>query len=238
MLNKLKAFAKGKSVARMSGVNSYGQQLSEFDIHRHKHRDFIGSKWSEIGQLQFDFMVKQGLQPHHRLLDIGCGCLRGGIGLIDYLETSNYYGLDINQSLIKAAWYEVKLAQLEAKNPQLLVSEQFEIEKFEQQFDYMLSVSLFSHLPMNIIIRCLAAVQQNLTPEGKYYSTFFIAPASAYLEPITHQPGGIVTNYDRDPFHYSFEEICFMAQSGNLQASLVDDWNHPRNQKMVEFNRA
>ena len=124
MLDKLKALTKGKSVASMSGVNSYGQQLSELDIRQNKHRDLIGGKWSKIGRLQFDFLLEHGLQPQHKLLDIGCGCLRGGIHFINYLEANNYYGLDINESLIKAAWHEVKLAQLAAKNPQLLVSEQ------------------------------------------------------------------------------------------------------------------
>ena len=96
MFDKLKALGKDKSVDIMSGINSYGQQLSDLDIRRQKHRDFIGGKWSEIGQLQFDFLLESGLQPHHKLLDIGCGCLRGGIHFINYLEASNYSGLDIN----------------------------------------------------------------------------------------------------------------------------------------------
>lgn len=221
----------------MLGVNSYGQQLSDFDVWRNRHRDFIGSKWQEMGQLQFDFMVEQGLQPQDQLLDIGCGCLRGGVRFLEYLETSNYYGLDINASLIKAAWHELKLAKLAEKKPNLLVSEKFEIEKFQQHFDYMLSISLFSHLPMNVIIRGLVAARENLTPHGKYYATFFLAPSSAYLEEITHEPGEITTYYDSDPFHYSWSEIEFMARSANLEAKLIGGWNHPRNQQMVQFCR-
>ena len=237
MLDKLKAFKRDKTLNSMLGVNSYGQQLSEFDIVRNRHRDFIGSMWQEIGQLQFDFMLEQGLQPQDQLLDIGCGCLRGGVRFLEYLETGNYYGLDINASLIKAAWHELKLAKLEEKKPNLQVSEKFEIEKFQQQFDYMLAISLFSHLPINIIIRCLAAVRANLTPQGNYYATFFLAPSSAYLDEITHDPGEITTHYDRDPFHYSWSEIEFMARSANLEAILIGDWNHPRNQQMVKFSR-
>jgi len=30
-----------------------------------------------------------------------------------------------------------------------------------------------------------------------------LAPRSVHLAPIVHQPGGIKTEYDRDPFHYS-----------------------------------
>ena len=237
MFNKLKALTQRKSLDVMSGINSYGRQLSESEIQSQKHRDFIGGMWSEIGQLQFNFMLEQGLQPEHKILDIGCGCLRGGIHFIDYLNAGNYYGLDINASLIEAAQREVKQAQLEEKNPNLLVSEQFAINQFQQQFEFMLSVSLFSHLPMNIIIRCLSAVQKNLAAEGKYFSTFFIAPHSAHIAPINHHPSPIITNYDCDPFHYSIEEISFMAHVAGLEATLIGDWNHPRHQQMVSFTQ-
>ncbi len=32
----------------------------------------IGGRWEEIGRLQFDFLVAEGLMPAHTLLDIGC----------------------------------------------------------------------------------------------------------------------------------------------------------------------
>ena len=56
----------------MAGINSYGEELSESDIEQNRHRNFIGGKWEEIGQLQYDFLLKQGLQPQQKLLDIGC----------------------------------------------------------------------------------------------------------------------------------------------------------------------
>ena len=236
MLEKLKALIKTSDPKNvMSGINSYGRELSKSDIRQNKHRNFIGGKWEEIGQLQYKFLLDRGLQPQHKLLDIGCGCLRGGIHFIEYLEPNNYYGLDINASLIAAAQQEIEQARLQAKKPHLLVDSQFAIAKFEQQFDFMLSVSVFTHLPMNIIVRCLCEVQKNLAPQGKYYSTFFAAPTSAHIDRITHQPGGITTNYDRDPFHYSLAEMTFMAGIAGLQVNLIGEWQHPRNQQMLEF---
>lgn len=38
----------------------------------------VGGDWEKIGKLQFEFLVSRGLRPHHRMLDIGCGTLRGG----------------------------------------------------------------------------------------------------------------------------------------------------------------
>jgi len=50
----------------------------------------VGGMWEQIGQLQFDFLVNHGLEPNHKLLDIGCGTLRGGRHFITYLVPGNY----------------------------------------------------------------------------------------------------------------------------------------------------
>jgi cyclopropane fatty-acyl-phospholipid synthase-like methyltransferase len=224
---------KEKSV--ISGVNNYDYQLSQEEISRKAHRGKVGGFWEKLGQLQLDFMVEQGLRPDHRLLDIGCGCLRGGVKFIPYLDKSNYYGIDINESLLEAAKFEIDLGQLADKNPNLLLNNAFEFDKFATKFDFMISISLFTHLPMNIILRCLKRVAENLTVEGKYYSTFFISDKTLALEPVVHEPGNITTHYDRDPFHYAFEDISAMAKQCGLSATLLGEWNHPRAQQMVMF---
>lgn len=222
----------------MRGINSYGKELTQEDIDKKTYRNFVGGLWEELGQLQYNFLTEQGLKPFHKLLDIGCGCLRGGLHYIKYLEEGNYYGLDVNNSLIQAGILEIKEAGLEDKHPRLLVDDQFRLEKFNENFDFMVSVSLFTHLPMNIIIRCLSEVKKHLKPSGVYFSTFFEAPKPAYLDKLHHQPGGFMTNYDSDPFHYSFEELSWMASIAGLEVKLIGDWNHPRNQKMAAFYRA
>ena len=50
------------------------------------HREAVGGLWDEMGRLQFDFLVAQGLQPHHKMLDIGCGSMRGGRHFVNHLE--------------------------------------------------------------------------------------------------------------------------------------------------------
>ncbi|MCF7970792.1 MAG: class I SAM-dependent methyltransferase [Methylococcaceae bacterium] len=220
----------------MKGVNSYGNNLSDDQIKNKAHRNFVGGLWDEIGRLQFEFIKNAGLNPNHKLLDIGCGCLRGGIHFIDYLNEGNYYGLDINSSLIEAGKIELEEAGLTKKNPNLIVNDSFLFENFNTKFDFMISISVFTHLPMNIIIRCLKNVKLTLNHNGVYYSTFFLAPESAHLEPLKHHPGGIVTNYDRDPFHYSNEELYYMANSAGLNIHILGDWGHPRDQKMAVFS--
>lgn len=219
----------------MRGVNCYGKELAKEDIDKKLHRNFVGGLWEELGQLQYDFLKAQGLKPFHKLLDIGCGCLRGGLHYIRYLEEGNYYGLDVNGSLIQAGALEIKEAGLEGKHPRLLVDDQFRLDKFSETFDFMVSVSLFTHLPMNIIVRCLSGVRKHLKPGGTYFSTYFEAPKSACLDKLHQHPSGVITNYDSDPFHYSFEELSWMAGITGLDVKRIGDWNHPRNQKMAAF---
>jgi cyclopropane fatty-acyl-phospholipid synthase-like methyltransferase len=184
------------------------------------------------------FLIESGLKPSHKLLDIGCGCLRGGVHYVNYLQESHYYGLDINASLIEAGKVEVEKSGLAAKKPKLIVDDKFSFDKFGEKFDFMVSVSVFTHLPMNIIVRCLISARENLAPNGIYYATFFNAPTPAHIETIEQQPGGIITNFDSDPFHYSVEELAYMAKLAKLTLNVIGDWGHPRNQKMAAFSLA
>src|SRR5947209_178803 len=69
---------------RVNLRNDAGTDTAEA-IRRLGHRTFVGGEWDTIGKLQFDFIVRQGLEPRHVLLDIGCGALRGGRFFIEYL---------------------------------------------------------------------------------------------------------------------------------------------------------
>lgn len=219
----------------MAEPNNYSRQLTVADIKAGAHRAYVGGMWEEIGLLQFDFLSKSGLQPMHTFLDIGCGALRGGVHFVKYLEAGKYHGVDLNPSILEAGRYELARADLAAKEVHLAATDSFALDQFGQKFDYALALSLFTHLFANTILRCLTAVREVLAPGGQFFATFFEAPHSVHLEPIAHHPGEIVTHYDRDPFHYSFEEMEIMAKLTNLSVTLIGEWNHPRDQRMLVF---
>jgi len=217
----------------MQGVNPYWRQLTSEEIAAGLHRDAVGGLWEEMGELQFEFLRQQGLLPEHRLLDVGCGSLRGGLFFINYLNSENYYGLDINESLIVAGQQELNLAGLTEKSPHLLVTPTFAASEFGVQFDFILAQSVFTHLFMNHIVRCLVEMKSVLQPEGRFYATFFEVPDVAQIRDVVHQPGGIVTHLDSDPFHYSFEEMSWFALQVGFEVERVSNWQHPRSQKGI-----
>ena len=138
----------------MLHINNYWKQLTADEIAAGKHRARVGGFWEEMGLLQLAFLKQRGLLPSHSFLDVGCGCLRGGIHLVQYLQAGHYCGLDINASLIEAGKLELETHKLLDKKPRLLVDEHFTFSRFETTFDFCLAQSVFTHLFMNHIALC------------------------------------------------------------------------------------
>jgi 2-polyprenyl-3-methyl-5-hydroxy-6-metoxy-1,4-benzoquinol methylase len=217
--------------------NSYGKQLTDDEIKSGEHRRFVGSYWEELGKLQFDYLVKQGLKPHHKLLDLGCGALRGGIHFIRYLEEGHYTGIDANTSLIRAGETELKKVNLDRKSSNFIIDENFEYEKWGGNFDYIISISLFTHLPISKIKRCLDAVSNAISQEGKYFASFFRLECDEFEKKSYHKELGIKTHDDLDPFHQKISVLRKISESMNLEIDYKGSWNHPRGQEIILFKK-
>ena len=243
----LYSLATGNIKLRATSHCAYIQSVSPYyqfhftarDIRRGKHREVIGYNWDEIGKVQFNFLLDRGLQPTHPLLDVGCGPLRGGIHFVRYLDVGNYYGVDLSANLIEAGKYELEKAEIFNREPHFLVTDKFELHRFAVQFDYALAHSVFTHLPMNQIVRCLVEMKKVLKPTGVFYASFFEAPSVAHIKEILHIPGNMITHMDSDMFHYSFHELEWLATNAGLKAEFVGAWNHPfPDVKMAAFTVA
>jgi SAM-dependent methyltransferase len=221
----------------MASVNAYHRELTPDEIEQRAHRALVGGLWDIMGPLQFEFLKSRGLKPAHKLCDVGCGALRGGIHFVRYLDAGNYYGLDINASLLDAGRQELAEAGLAGKDANLMLDARFKMNRFETKFDFILAVSVFTHLYANHIVRCLVEARKALQPRGVFYATFFEAPSSAHLGKIRHEPGGVESCYDRDPFHYSFAEMRSLADIAGVKAELIGEWKHPLDQRMLAFSR-
>lgn len=217
--------------------NSYGKQLTDKEIKLGEHRKFVGSYWEQLGKLQFDYLLKQGLKPHHKLLDLGCGALRGGIHFIRYLEDGHYTGIDANTSLIRAGETELKKVNLDRKSSNFIIDENFEYKKWGGNFDYIISISLFTHLPISKIKSCLNAVSNTISPEGKYFTSFFRLGCDEFEKESYHNELGIKTHDDLDPFHQKISVLRKISEPMNLEMDYKGSWKHPRGQEMILFKK-
>jgi len=199
----------------------------------------IGGLWDVVGSLQFEFLKSQGLLPRHAFIDIGCGSLRGGIHFIRYLDPGNYHGIDISTRILDAARCELGQQGLETKRPALKHTTSFDLVSFNRLFDFGIAQSVFTHLPLNDIIRCLMSVEKVLSPGGRFYATFFDHPAGKRdLEPLSHACAdgtSLLTYCDKDPFHYDVATFEWICQGTSLTPTLIGPWNHPRDQRMLVF---
>jgi SAM-dependent methyltransferase len=210
-------------------------------LNPHWYRNAVGGQWDEIGRLQFDFLVDQGLQPESYLLDVGCGSLRGGVHFIAYLKPGRYFGIDVDKALLKAGMAELRKHNLLSKNPTLVEMGDFNFRSLNQVFDFALAQSVFTHLPLNSIMRCIMNVEKVLVQRGRFYATFFENPDGKFnLEPIVHPcTDGLTlsTFFARDPYHYASETFTWICEGTTLKVEYVGDWNHPRDQKMMVFTK-
>jgi SAM-dependent methyltransferase len=211
--------------------------MDKISNHDHAWRDNVGGLWNEIGQLQFDFMLLQGLKPEHRFLDVGCGCFRGGVHFIKYLDEGNYYGVDKNQDLLtNGIQMELSVAGLDQKRINVLCRDDFLFSEFNTQFDFAIAQSVFTHLNWNTIVRCLSEIKKVLAPTGNFFATFFEdQDGSHIITPILHARGDVLTYSYKDPFHYTFEVFKEIAKRLKLQVKYIGEWNHPRDQRMMVF---
>jgi SAM-dependent methyltransferase len=205
------------------------------------YKSAVGGWWEEAGKLQFDFLVEQGLRPEHHLLDVGCGSLRAGVHFIRWLQPGHYFGIDISKELLDAGRGELKRNNLMYKNPTLVQMGKFHFQSLNQEFDCALAVSVFTHLPLNSIIRCIINIEKVLARGGRFYATFFLNhEGKNNLEPIIHPRFGgpnITTHFDADPYHYDFETFKWVCEGTSLKVEYIGDWKQPggADQKMLLF---
>jgi SAM-dependent methyltransferase len=202
------------------------------------HRAEVGGEWETIGKLQFDYLVAQGLQPHHNMLDVGCGSMRGGLHFVRYLDAGHYVGFDVNAELLDAGRKELADAGLTEKNATLVQTDTFDVTSLGRTFDFALAQSVFTHLPLNPIIRCLTMMDTYLAPSGRFYATFFENPdGKRDLGPVPHGSDVRVSYFDRDPFHYDVASMEWACSGLNLVCEYIGEWGHPRGQRMLVFRR-
>ncbi len=127
-----------------------------------------------ISARQFCVLVAHGLREHHKLLDVGCGCLRGGKFLIPYLAKGNYYGVEPDTALVDAGIeHELGECQLALKAPTFSDSASFAFHRFSTTFDYILAQSILSHTDQSQLRIFLLSAKAALKPKGILLFTYF-----------------------------------------------------------------
>lgn len=129
-----------------------------------------GKLWKMKRDFQITFLNSQGLQKTDVLLDIGCGTLRGGIPIIQFLNSGNYYGIDVRKDVLLEGQKELKASKLEHKSPTLLSFDHFSEISLEIKFDIIFAFSVLIHFEDKIAEDCFKFVAKSLKTNGVFYA--------------------------------------------------------------------
>lgn len=188
----------------------------------------VGSKthrrWRALGKMQFNYLRQHGLQPNDRMLEIGCGNLRAGWRFINYLDTGNYYGIDISPDILIEAQHTLVTYDLQDKLPTLTPVRDLRFEFLpEKYFTVVHAHSVFSHSPLHVIEECFAHVGRVLAPEGFFDFTF-------------DRTEGEEHHVLREDFYYRTETLVALAKKYDLEARFMADWEErPHRQSKIRI---
>ena len=209
----------------------------DIEVDPAEERRRVGGFWERMGIQQFEYLKAQGLRPSHRLLDIGCGALRGGIHFVRYLDPGHYAGIDRGPRRLKAGRKELANAGLKDKAAQLARTGDFAFD-FGMPFDFALAQSVFTHIPINTIQLCLNRVQHHMVPGGQFFATYFPNPYGRdRVDPIMTEVRPRPTFPHKDPFFYDLGTFEWLCEPTSFRVENLGEWDHPRGQHMLRFVR-
>ena len=110
---------------------------------------FLGgpAPWFETaGQKIMMALLNEGMTPESRVLDVGCGCLRGGYWLIHFLDPECYCGIEPNVDMLDAGrTILMEPDEMSRKQPRFDHNDKFDFSVFDETFDFYVARSVWTH---------------------------------------------------------------------------------------------
>jgi len=140
---------------------------------KQKRHFLVGTptKWKKHREIQIKFLKENGLESKYYLLDLGCGTLRGGIPVINFLEQGHYYGIDVRTDALEEARKELFEEKLSHKEPVLILATDLSTLVLERKFDIIWAWSVLIHLSDKKLDSCLEFVAGHLENHGTFFAT-------------------------------------------------------------------
>ena len=182
-----------------------------------RHRDIVGGRWDETGRIQMHILRDAGMQPEHRLLDIGAGSLRLGCKAVPYLDPGHYWATDASRALMLRG-RAVELA-IPDRLPEdhLIEDSDFALPGVPDDMDFAIAFGVFTHLPLSVLQSALARMRPRLGRLRRLLFTVFqsVDPNAGPLR----QADGVVTHPGRPPYHFSPSDIDLACRQNGWHAT-------------------
>lgn len=145
-------------------------------------KDLTATDFRKSGLNFFAAAIDAGLRPHHVCIDYGCGSLRVGQHLLDYLDPGNYWGLDIIDDFFEAGKTLLPESQLECKVPRFRVISPTSLDEAKAATpQFVVSFSVMRHVPPSELAAYLGSVISLMDRETKVLISFTNRMVSARI---------------------------------------------------------
>jgi len=132
--------------------------------------------FEKVGRDTFATLIRQGLLPHHTVLDFGAGCLRLGYWFVRFLDEGNYYAIEPVVAMLEAGKKHLLGPDiLEKKRPHFLVSAKCDMTTFGVPFNFVVARSILTHTKPKMLHKILAEFATCAAPGGAMVASYWSA---------------------------------------------------------------
>src|SRR5947209_4676518 len=153
-----------------------------------------GGDYLYMGQLQLrNFVEYGGLQPYHRVLDVGCGIGRMATALLDYLDDrGSYEGFDVVPESVhwcqanvtpRRPSFRFRVADVHNRTyrPDCPTpASRYRFPYPGREFDFVFLTSVLTHMLPDGLGNYLREIHRILKPNGRCFITFLLLNADSW----------------------------------------------------------
>ena len=128
--------------------------------------------FEKAGRQQFVLLLMAGLEPHSKVLDLGCGVLRAGYWLIHFLDPHCYFGIEPHRERLETGRTLLLEPDTErVKEPRFDTNPEFDSSVFGVKFDFFLAYSIWTHASKPQIEMMLDNFLRDSTPGAVFLTS-------------------------------------------------------------------
>ena len=146
------------------------------------NEEFLGGPpelFDLVGREQLIVLLEHGLTFSSYVLDIGCGCLRGGRWIIPLLDGGHYCGIEPQSGMVSRGLQQfIDPDVVASKDPKFDYNDRFDFSVFGRKFTHFIARSIWSHASKPQIELMLDGVaawgEPNSVLLASFYRTWFL----------------------------------------------------------------
>lgn len=191
-----------------------------------QEQQFLGGPpevFETVGREQLAALLDFRLGPESRVIDIGCGCLRGGKWIIPLLEVGHYCGLEPNREMLNYGLTHIVDPEIiRLKQPRFDHNDRFDFTVFNTQFTHFIARSVWTHADKVQIGAMLDGVAKTGTRDAVFLASW--RPAHWYKNDDYRGTGWVGRSHESDQsgmICHSYSWIARACRERGLAVSRV-----------------